>query len=153
MVAYIWACCWCLDSLSIRSSGTHFSACTPHDYINPVNYNNFLNGIQLQSTRLSGAYEFVCVSFVQLDKVVSSLLWYEMFMQSLEDPIIHHVLCQISTVQPLTFGNGQVISFHTFLGMWLLIQAGKLSMLVIESPWPKAHGPKMAKLYSSMWRH
>ena len=29
-----------------------------------------------------------------------------------------------STVQPLKFRNGQVISSHTLLGVWLLIHAG-----------------------------
>ena len=31
---------------------------------------------------------------------------------------------QTSTVQPLKFGNGQAISFHTLLGVWLLIHTG-----------------------------
>ena len=31
---------------------------------------------------------------------------------------------QISTVQPLKFGNGSVIQTHTLLGMRLLIYAG-----------------------------
>ena len=31
---------------------------------------------------------------------------------------------QSLTVQPLKFGNGQMISARTLLGMWLLIHAG-----------------------------
>ena len=31
---------------------------------------------------------------------------------------------QTSTVAPLKFGNGYVISFHTLQGMWLLIRDG-----------------------------
>ena len=31
---------------------------------------------------------------------------------------------QTSTVQPLKFGNVQVISSYILLGMWLLIRAG-----------------------------
>ena len=34
---------------------------------------------------------------------------------------------QISTVEPLKFGNGQVISSHTLPGMWLLIHGNKRS--------------------------
>ena len=41
-----------------------------------------------------------------------------------------------STVQPLKFGNGEVISFYTLLGMWLLIHAGlKLNLVSKWSPW------------------
>ena len=35
--------------------------------------------------------------------------------------VIHH---QTSMVELFKFGNGLVISFHTFLGMWLFIRAG-----------------------------
>ena len=31
---------------------------------------------------------------------------------------------QTSTAQPLKIGNGEVITSHTLLGMWLLIHAG-----------------------------
>ena len=37
-------------------------------------------------------------------------------------PLLIH--SQTSTVQPLRLGNGETISSHTLLGMWLLIHAG-----------------------------
>ena len=45
------------------------------------------------------------------------------------------ILSQTSTVQPLKFGNAQVISSHTLLGMWLIIHAGiKLTYCSQMSP-------------------
>ena len=37
-----------------------------------------------------------------------------------------------STVQPLKFGIGQIISSHTLLGMWLLFHAGGLKFIHVS---------------------
>ena len=49
-----------------------------------------------------------------------------------------------SMVQPLKFRNGQVISSHTLLGMWLLIHASKRGSWCIPISAPKG-------LILSMW--
>ena len=54
---------------------------------------------------------------------------------------------QTSTVQPLKFGNGQVISSHTLLGMWLLIHAG-LKLIHVSNRGPS--GP-IFKLIAETW--
>ena len=50
-----------------------------------------------------------------MDKVITSIIKCGIKL------LIHS---QTSTVQPLKFGNGKVISSHTLLCMWLLIHAG-----------------------------
>ena len=43
--------------------------------------------------------------------------------------------CQTSTVQPLKFGNGYVISSHTLLGMWLHIHFSSIAKLQQFNHW------------------
>ena len=56
-----------------------------------------------------------------------------------------HIRSQTSMVQPLKFGNWEIISSHTLLGMWLLIHARikstdyKLTRYFAKLPWIRTH--------------
>ena len=64
---------------------------------------------------------------------VSNCIYYKLW-----DKLLIH--SQTSMAQPLKFGNGKVISSHTFLGMWLLIHLGiELNQFILVKRAPERY--------------